>query len=58
MFNSSYIEQLNKKNKMFVHIINADFFFVQVRNIINQSIIINRNEKLNILTEYKKKTIT
>ena len=33
---------------------NFNFFFVQIKNIIDQSIIINRNERLSTFNEYKK----
>ena len=33
---------------------NFNFFFVQAKNIIDQSIVISRNERLNTLNEYEK----
>ena len=54
LFNSSHIKRLNKKNKVFAHLVNFNFFFVQVKNIIDQSIMITRNERLNTLNEYEK----
>ena len=35
---------------------NVNFFFVQMKNIIDQSIIICKNERLNVLIEYEKKS--
>ena len=55
MFNLEYIERLDKKNEVFAHIIDVDFFIIQVKNIINESVIIKRSKRLNTLAEYEKK---
>ena len=55
MFNFEHIKRLNKKNEIFTHIIDVNFFIIQIRNIIDESIIIKRSERLNILVEYEKK---
>ena len=55
MFNFEHIKRLNKKNEIFAHIVNVNFFIVQIKNIIDESIIIKRNERLNTFVEYEKK---
>ena len=35
LFNLNYIKRFNKKNEIFVHLINFNFFFVQIKNIID-----------------------
>ena len=53
LFNSNDIEKLNQKNDVFFYIVNANFFVVQIKNIINKSIFIARNEQLGILINYE-----
>ena len=55
IFNSNYIEQLKKTNNLFFYIINANFCAIQVRNVINVSITIIKNKRLNTLIDYEKK---
>ena len=55
MFNSNDLKRLRKKNDVFFHLMNVNFSFVQMRNIIDQLIIICKNERLNVLIEYEKK---
>ena len=55
MFNFEHIERLDKKNEIFTHIIDVNFFIVQVKNIIDELIIIKRSKRLNIFVEYEKK---
>ena len=54
LFNFNNIKKLNQKNNVFSHIINANFFVVQIRNIINKPIFIAKNKQLNTLIDYKK----
>ena len=53
MFNFSDIKKLNQKNNMFFHIVDANFFIVQIKNAISKSIFIYKNKQLNILIDYK-----
>ena len=57
MFNFDQINRLNKKENVFVHIMNVNFFVIQMKNITNQFVIIIKNERLNILTKYEKKKL-
>ena len=51
LFNSNHIKRFDKKNEVFVHLVNFNFFFVQTRNTIDQSIVITRSERLNTLNK-------
>ena len=54
LFNSDHIERLDKEDEVFVHLVDSNFFFVQARNTIDQSIVITRSERLGTLNEYEK----
>ena len=54
MFNFYNVDRLDVEKKIF-YIVNVNFCFVQIRNIIDKSIFIIKNERLNILMKYEKK---
>ena len=54
IFNSNYIEQLNKKNDLFFYIVDVNFCAIQIKNVIDVFITIIKNKRLNILINYKK----
>ena len=56
MFNFTDINRFDKKNGVFSHIVNVNFFVIQIKNVINQSIAIIKNKRLNILIKYEKKS--
>ena len=56
MFNFNHIERLNKKSDVFFHIVDVNFGVVQMRNVTNKSIFISKNERLDVLQEYKKES--
>ena len=56
IFNFNNVKRLNKKNNVFFYIVNVNFFFVQIKNITNQSIFFCKNERFDILTKYEKKS--
>ena len=55
IFNFNDVKRLNKKNNVFFYIVDVNFFFVQIKNVINQSIFFCKNKRFDILTKYKKK---
>ena len=55
IFNFNDVKRLNKKDNVFFHIVDVNFFFVQVKNVTNQSIFLCKNKRFNILTKYEKK---
>ena len=57
MFNFYNVDRFNVEKKMFFYIVNVNFCFVQIRNIIDKLIFIIKNERLNILMKYKKKLL-
>ena len=57
MFNFHDVDRFDVEKKMFNHIMNVNFCFVQTRNTIDKSIFIIKNERLNILMKYKKKLL-
>ena len=54
-FHSKKNSRFETKKNFFVHITNANIIVVQIRNVINQSIIIFRNSKLNKFQNYDEK---
>ena len=54
MFNFNDIQRLKAKNDVFFHIVNANFFAIQIKNIIDQFVSLIKNERLNILINYEK----
>ena len=57
MFNFDQINRLNKEENVFAHIMNVNFFVIQMKNIIDQFVVIIKNERLNILAKYEKKIV-
>ena len=51
-FESQCSEYLNQNDDVFVHIVDANLFFVQIHNIIDFSIILSRRVKLRSIIEY------
>ena len=56
-FHSKKNVRFETKNDFFVHIIDVNIIVVQMKNVIDVSIIISRNSKLNKLQNYEKKTV-
>ena len=55
LFQSKISIELKSKNDIFTHIINAIIIFVQVRNVITESVVLLRYVKLRKVQNYKKK---
>ena len=55
IFNSNYIERLNKESDSFSHIVDVNFCVVQMKNVTNALIAITKNKRLNTLIDYEKK---
>lgn len=52
MFESDYKQNLKIKDDVYAHIVNAQLFFIQVRNNINRSVVVQRHVRLDIIVEY------
>ena len=55
MFNFHDVDRFDVEKKMFSHIMNVNFCFVQIRNTTDKSVFIIKSERLNILMKYKEK---
>ena len=55
MFISQRFDRLKQKNDIFFHIVDVHIDVMQIRNIINSTIYIFKNNKINVIQEYEKK---
>ncbi len=53
IFKPDYDQDLKQMNDLFTHVVNISFFFVQVRNDIEKSVIIQRYAKIEAVLEYE-----
>ncbi len=53
IFKSDYDQDLKQTSDLFTHVVDISFFFVQVRNDIEKSIIIQRHARIEAMLKYK-----
>lgn len=55
LFQSQHNQHLNHKNDARAHIVNANFAFIEIQNVINHSMIIVNKTRFDSLVDYEKK---